>query len=157
MTELTYRYTLRRAWSMTGGIVCWVMLNPSTADESTDDPTIRRVMRFSKDLGFSQLEVVNLYALRATDPKVLGSVPRHEAIGPRNDAAIHIAVGLADAVVFAWGASNPHPQRATDVIRIVQYHATRAWCLGTTKAGHPRHPLYVPAAQGFLPWATVNP
>lgn len=143
-----YRYELVRRWSV-DPMVCWVMLNPSTADADLDDPTIRRCMGFASTWGCGGIRVVNLFALRATDPK---EIKRHHApIGDRNGTAIMRAIQAPDTsfVVAAWGASNPYP--GVSSIGHVRTHAQRSeralLCLGTTKGGAPRHPLYVKGDQ----------
>ncbi|GAS94388.1 uncharacterized protein RMCC_1354 [Mycolicibacterium canariasense] len=137
----TYRYRLTRIWDKSKPILAWVMLNPSTADASTDDPTIRRCIAFAKAWGFGGITVINLYALRATDPKQLWQHP--DPIGPENDAEIaKVAADHRMLIVIAWG-SNATPGRAADVMRILANSHVVA--LGWTKSGQPRHPLYVRA------------
>lgn len=138
-----YRYWLTREWGNAPGI-CWVMLNPSTADADVDDPTIRRCISFSKREGFGWLVVVNLYAYRATDPAVLRTVA--DPIGPDNNGHIETAIEGTVTTVAAWGAHEPPPWS-----QIRQGYPMD--CLGTTKAGHPRHPLYV---KGDTPFVTFR-
>lgn len=133
-----YRYSLTRRWS-DGPRVVWVMLNPSTADAHTDDPTLRRCLAISMRHGFGSLEVVNLFALRSTDPAAL----RHasDSVGPRADVAITRVVRQADAVVVAWGVPPRGLEaRATEVLRRLPVGVL---ALGLTAGAHPRHPLYV--------------
>ncbi len=137
-----YRYVLRRGCKAGDRSVLWVMLNPSTADDTLDDPTIRRVRgftsRFTERLGVYGFTVVNLFALRATDPRLLtGSFGD---IGPDNDRVITEESERAALIVCAWGA-NPTFGRAGQVRKLLG--AAPLWCLGTTKAGAPRHPLYI--------------
>lgn len=151
----SYRYLLGRRWDL-GPTLGWVMLNPSTADGETDDPTIRRVVAFSKSFGASACLVGNLYALRATDPREL----RHheDPVGPENGAWLDQLFDESDlGVVAAWG--NPvYP--SAELVRL------RVWttmlgrdlvCLGMTITEHPRHPLYVPASQRFEHFAGDPP
>lgn len=152
----SYRYRLTREWAFGAGCVCWVMLNPSTADEHADDPTIRRVVRFSQDHGFQRLIVVNLFAARTTRPIHLTEMI--DPVGPDNRDALDLALSASHAVVFAWGSwygANAH--------RVVtppkpMMHALRAGhaplCLGTTADGSPRHPLYVRADQPLIEFAS---
>jgi hypothetical protein len=139
----SYRYRLSREWdTFTGaGTVLWVMLNPSTADASLDDPTIRRCLGFSKAWGFAGLLVGNLFALRSKDPKDIGKHP--DPIGPKNDRHLREMAEscYVSMVVVAWGA-NVDPYRAAAVCDILRPHAS-IYCLGRTKDGSPRHPLYV--------------
>ncbi len=138
-----YRYTLRRRWaSPEEPSVCWIMLNPSTADAVVDDPTIRRCIGFSEGWGFGSLTVVNLFGLRATDPKALLTAPH--PVGPENDEAITTAVRGAWVTVAAWGVHGTLRERGYAVTNLVTERLGRdLMCLGTTKDGHPRHPLYV--------------
>ena len=136
--DRSYRYDLGRRWGE-GPTLTWVMLNPSMADERQDDPTIRRCISFSLAWGFGALRVVNLFALRTPDPRAL--LEASDALGPRGERALRAALRDADAVVAAWG--NVHPplaERASEVRRVLP---TEAWCLGVTRRGEPRHPLYV--------------
>lgn len=141
-----YRYELGRRWGK-GPAICWLMLNPSTADATTDDPTIRRCMGFTKLWGAGAITVVNLFAYRTPAPMDLPRVA--DPVGPGNDDAIHDAVVRARVVVAAWGASASHyplvAKRAAVVIADVQEARRYAFqCLGTTKYGWPQHPLYIP-------------
>lgn len=136
----TYRYTLTRGEP--GARLCFVMLNPSTADASEDDPTIRRCLGFMKSWGFTELLVLNLYAYRATDPKELFSVTdRH---GPDNQTYLEALLPCADLVVCAWGSNALIPDQryflktASD-LKIPLYY------LKMTNRGRPSHPLYLKA------------
>lgn len=134
----TYRYSLSRRWSQKGKILTWCMLNPSTADSSVDDPTIRKCVGFSKRLGYSGIKVVNLFALRATNPKEL---KRHEdPVGPWN---IDVLNNLKGDVVVAWGGSLPKISETQRVKATVFFSGTcdELLCLGRTQSGEPRHPL----------------
>jgi hypothetical protein len=146
-----YRYTLTRWWNPDSPQIAWIMLNPSTANGSENDPTLRRVIDFSKRWGYGGLVVVNLFALVATDPEILATHP--DPIGPANDAALFGATGGLTAVA-AWGASVPakwrHRPRA---IRLqLAQRRTPLYHLGLTKDGHPRHPLYLPATTAPTLW-----
>lgn len=146
-----YRYQLSRMWSPAPRDV-WIMLNPSTADADVDDPTIRRCMRFSRDWGAGGIVVVNLFALRATDPNELRRHP--DPIGPDNDAAIARAVTIARArggnVIVAWGSHVMAVHRGRHVRDLV---GDPLLCLGTTRGDHPRHPLYVRASTVPVAWS----
>jgi hypothetical protein len=141
-----YRYSLTRELSLftpgAEGTVLFVMLNPSTADASIDDPTIRRCIGFARTWGFARLTVGNLYALRATDPRELASDA--DPIGPENDRWLAELAASARQVVYAWGANPMAALRAADARRIIECIAAPPVCLGRTKHGDPRHPLYVP-------------
>ena len=146
-----YRYALWRSIAplrgeTLAGTVLWICLNPSTADATENDATVRKVIGFSRRWGFAHARIVNLFALRSRDPKALKTHP--EPIGPRNDDRIINEVYGASAIVLAWGGTadqGPGQERAADVRRDVKYLASRRecpiWHLGLTKAGQPRHPL----------------
>lgn len=127
------------------------MLNPSTADEEVDDPTIRRCIGFSRRDGLSGLRVVNLFALRSTDPA--GLADAWDPVGPENDAWIRDVAARSHRIVVAWGA---HPLARTRIGAVVPIlrgaEGRRLWCLGTTASGAPRHPLYVRGDTTMLPW-----
>ena len=143
-----YRYLLTRRWG-DGPAATFVMLNPSTADAATDDPTIRRCIGFAKSWDCGSLNVVNLFAFRATDPREL--LAATDPVGPRNDAFLH---GYLPGAVAAWGAHKMAAARARGVVRAFS-RSSPLWCLGVTKDGHPRHPLYVRADAPLTPWRTT--
>jgi hypothetical protein len=147
-----YRYQLRRTWSTARPPAVFIMLNPSTADASQDDPTIRRCIGFARAWGYGGIVVVNLFAWRATDPSQLLLAPG--AVGPDNDYYIRQALEQAGIVVAAWGSHSFATSRIPAVHQLVLESGNRMLCLGTTKEGHPRHPLYVPAA---TPATTYRP
>jgi hypothetical protein len=127
----------------------FVMLNPSTADAQLDDPTIRRCRGFSKLWDCNGLAVANLYALRSTNPTALWTHP--DPVGPDNDDYLRKFARECGDVVCAWGA-NAKPDRVARVASILADAGARLWCLGTTKDGAPRHPLYVRADQPLIEW-----
>lgn len=146
-----YRYWLTRLWDDTVAPATFIMLNPSTADASVDDPTIRRCIAFARDWGCGGLRVANLYAYRATDPKAMKRAA--DPVGPHNDyhlgALAWEAWSRGGPIVAAWGA-NAGPERAAAVRRIK--HMDRLTALGLTKSGQPRHPLYLRADLTPQPW-----
>ncbi len=134
-----YRYSLWRIWD---GPACdalaFIGLNPSTADESIDDPTIRRCMAFARRMGCGGIFMLNLFAYRSTDPKALTQVD--DPVGPDNDFAIRRYSGMHYVwTVAAWGAGGALQGRDKAVLGMVD----EVYCLGLTKGGQPRHPLYV--------------
>lgn len=135
-----YRWWLRRSWNTGQGVVCFIMLNPSTADAEIDDPTIRRCMGFARRWGFQVLDVRNLFPFRATDPKELLTVTDPSG-GHRGTIELQTAV-TADKIVAAWGSWVPFGHE--HLVRILMPDS-QLWCLGKTKSGAPRHPLYVRA------------
>jgi len=138
----TYRYRLTRSWDPGRPSVNFLMLNPSTADARALDPTIRRCVGFARSWGFGAVEITNLFALRATDTKVL--MAHREPVGPGNDRAILDAARRADRVVVAWGNHGAHDGRAEEVADLLDRRGVRPVALRHTVAGHPHHPLYVP-------------
>lgn len=148
-----YRYTLGRQWVGGDGTAVFVMLNPSTADAATDDPTIRRCIGFAKTLGCGGLHVVNLYAYRATRPADLWLAT--DPVGPENDkvlrAAFLTAYGEGSPVIAAWGV-NAKPSRARAVGLLATSAGVGLSALGVTKAGAPRHPLYLRSDALLTPW-----
>ena len=136
-----YRYSLTRSWNPEKERVCFVMLNPSTADASNDDPTILRCIAFAKAWGYGSIEVVNLFAYRATDPRELKNVGATVSVGPLNDKYLKLACDRSELTVAAWGVHGALWNRG----QTVRLTLSEAQCLGVTKEGHPRHPLYVRA------------
>lgn len=132
-----YRYTLTRGDAPR---LCFVMLNPSTADASMDDPTIRRCLGFAKREGCAGIEVLNLYALRSTNPKLLWS--HFDPVGPDNDRQLFWASIRYMKIVAAWGA-NAKPERVGQVRGILEGNGISLFHLGLTKGGMPKHPLYL--------------
>lgn len=137
-----YRYALHRDARLGGeGDVLFVMLNPSTADATKNDPTTRRCIGFAQRWGFARLVIANLYAYRATVPVQLRQV--EDPVGPDNDEWIERLAQNAAEVIVAWGAfADASEDRIADVVRLIE--RTRVpRCLGVTQSGRPRHPLYV--------------
>ena len=146
----TYRYRLERLWDAELPKVAFIMLNPSTADASNDDPTIRRCIGFAKAWGFGGLIVGNLFALRSTDPKALYS--HSDPIGPDNDANLRAIALCSEQVICAWGAHGAYRDRGKHVGVLLDRFNLAA--LTITGKGEPGHPLYVPAAtepRGYFP------
>ena len=162
-----YRYLLWREWRGTHAPRNWrwlgtkdgngvelgspkaclfIMLNPSTADANADDPTIRRCVSFAKSLNFERLEVVNLFAYRATNPKdLLALDAAADPVGPRNQDVIEQAAADAGVIICAWGAHGGHIEQDQTVLgwldRAIRQPPRHA--LGFTASGQPRHPLYL--------------
>lgn len=150
-----YRYSLIRSWEPGRPRLCVCMLNPSTADEHANDPTVRRSVGFALDLGFGSIEVVNCFALRATDPRALAADPFPVAPGGSraNDRAIERAVARADTAVAAWGnhaALNGRDRRVRALL------PGGAMAFGVTASGQPRHPLYLSAGTPLRPLSSPS-
>jgi len=137
-----YRYDLTRTWEQSGPKALFVMLNPSTATELANDPTIARVEQRARSLGFGAYRVCNLFAWRATEPKQL--LRAAEPVGPDNDDVLVEACRWADQIICAWGNHGAFDDRGAEVERLLRRTADRLFHLGLTLGGHPKHPLYLP-------------
>ena len=148
-----YRYSLTRRWSHNEtAFATFVMLNPSTADADFDDRTIRRCIGFAKAWGLGGLHVVNLYALRSTDPRALWESA--DPVGPENDKWIELhatsATNSGTPLIAAWGA-NAKSERVRSVVALPGMQSLSS--LSVTKAGTPGHPLYLKGDSLPKPWA----
>ncbi len=137
---MAYRYCLTRTWGV-GPKAVFVMLNPSTATEVQNDPTVERCERRARVLGFGAFRVTNIFAYRATDPKVMRRAA--DPVGPDNDAAILESAGWADRVICAWGSHGAHLGRGAAVKAMLWATGVPLWHLGLTQGGAPKHPLYI--------------
>lgn len=147
-----YRYWLHRdidPWAINPTRIVWLMLNPSTADCTVNDPTIKQCLAFSAKWRYQCLDVVNVFAWRATDPREL----RHtvDPVGPDNDREIAGAVADATLVMCAWGAHKIPATRLETLRGILA--GKMLGCLGTTKTGMPWHPLYRPHHLVPIAWS----
>jgi hypothetical protein len=147
--DRAYRYLLTRRWG-DGPAMCWIMLNPSTADASEDDPTIRRCIGFARREGCEAIQVVNLFALRASDPRELLASP--DPVGPGGDGFL-LARPLSACTVAAWGAQGSLRGRSAKVTAMLA--GARLLCLGVTASGEPRHPLYVRGDAPLVPFSAI--
>jgi len=165
--DRVYRYSLERRWAR-GATVSFIGLNPSTADEQADDATIRRCVRFARDWGYAHLVMLNLFALRATQPNVLWEGPRHP-VGPENDETILRYVRASEVTVLCWGATEapvkretfgrplfPVYQRACEVATLLRAEGCAVHCLGTTQHRHPRHPVRLRADTQLVEFPLVR-
>lgn len=142
-----YRYRLSRTWDTSKPTVAFVMLNPSTANATENDPTIRRCLGYAKDWGYGKLVVANLFALRSSDPATLRDHP--DPVAPENDDHLQAVCDEAEKVIVAWGANGSLRGRASEVAAMLD---ADLYALDTTKAGHPVHPLYQPADADLQLW-----
>jgi hypothetical protein len=154
-----YRYLLAREWDTTLPMAVFIMLNPSTADDRTDDPTIRRLAGptgFARMWGCGSVMVANLYAWRATDPTDLWKA--EDPVGPENDGHLYAAAKLAadtgGPLVAAWGA-QARQDRIDAVLALPGMD--RLTALDVTKSGQPRHPLYLKGTLTPQPWTPPAP
>lgn len=134
-----YRYWLWREWEVTLPRLSFVMLNPSTADADRNDPTIRRCIQFAHSWGYGAVDVVNLFAFRATQPQILRQVKA--PIGRENNRHLQAVCDRADAIVLAWGNWGTLYERDRAVLNLLG--GQNLFCLGVTRSNQPRHPLYV--------------
>lgn len=139
--DRTYRYLLMRAWRPSKRTVMFVGLNPSTADERIDDPTVRRMIRFAREWGYGTMYLGNLFGLRAPSPQRLAGV--HDPLGPQNDEWLMWMAAHSHIIVACWGAHPMADERARVVEPLLAARG-EVFCLGTTKDGCPKHPLYLP-------------
>lgn len=143
----TYRYTLWRDFGGGGnGYAMFIGLNPSTADELNDDPTIRRCVAFAKSWGYEALCMTNLFAFRATEPADM--IAAADPVGPENDGHLIDLASNAGVVVAAWGTNGTHMGRDAAVRALVP----GLHCLKKTLSGHPGHPLYLRADLTPIPF-----
>jgi hypothetical protein len=136
-----YRYLLTRTWDPAGPRALFVMLNPSTATEVQNDPTVERCERRARALGFGAFRVTNIFAFRATDPKAMQA--ETDPVGPGNDAMIWESVTdwAPDRTICAWGSHGAHRDRGRAVEALLRRSGRRLFHLGLTQGGQPKHPL----------------
>jgi hypothetical protein len=144
-----YRYRLSREWDRALGRVTFVMLNPSVADGLVDDRTIGRCMNFADSWGLGGIDVMNLFAFRATDPQVMKRSA--DPVGPDNYRYLVEAIATAPMIVCAWGGH-------ADARRVSHFKELAAGrellCLGVNRDGSPKHPLYVRSTAHLIPWGS---
>ncbi|MFT6675016.1 MAG: hypothetical protein ACJAVM_001202 [Sulfitobacter sp.] len=145
-----YRYSLSRVWDTAAERVLFVMLNPSTATEMQNDPTVERCERRARTLGFGGFRVTNIFAWRATDPRDMRAAK--DPIGPKNDEILNQGAAWADRIIAAWGVHGAHLGRGPAVAEMLMAGDKPLFHLGLSKAGHPKHPLYLPYVQQPVAW-----
>lgn len=147
----TYRYRLWRTWDASKPSLVMVMLNPSVADETQNDPTVERCQRRAMAMGFGGLQVTNIFSLVSTDPA--GLYTCNDPVGPDNNAAILDAVKDAGMTLCAWGTHGQHQARAKEVVELLRGAGVTPHCLGQNADGSPKHPLYVPYSSTPVPYS----
>lgn len=145
-----YRYLLTRTWDAEGKKALFVMLNPSTATEVQNDPTVERCERRARTLGFGAFRVTNIFAWRDTDPRAMRAAS--DPVGPANDDAISDSCAWADQIIAAWGTHGAHLEQGPHIARLLRATGRPIYHLGLTKDGHPKHPLYIAYAQQPKLW-----
>lgn len=151
----TWRYDLWRVWAPGRPRAMFIGLNPSTADETEDDPTIRRCIGFARGWGYGGICMLNLFAFRATQPQDLRAAPH--PIGPGNDDRLLLRAGCSGIIIAAWGIHGVLQRRNRTVLKLFAKHDLWMHCLGVTKQGHPRHPLYLRRDTKAIPFTGDKP
>ena len=164
--DRVYRYTLARVWAppptrddfvllgpwafKSWPLAAFIGLNPSTADETNDDPTVRRCMRFARSWGYGGLIMLNLFAYRATLPGDMRAAK--DPVGPMNDTYLIGNAKRASLVVAAWGVHGNYQNRQQNILKIFREAGITLHCLRITKEGFPGHPLYLPGHLRPVPY-----
>lgn len=146
----TFRYLLTREWDSAAPRLLFVMLNPSTASELRNDPTVARCEGRAWVMRQGAFRVANLFAFRATDPRALRAAA--DPVGPDNDRMLAASALWADAVICAWGNHGALKGRAAEAEALLRASGKPLWHLGLTGTGQPRHPLYVRSDCAPAPW-----
>lgn len=140
--DRVYRYALWRIWDEEKAHIMFIGLNPSTADEQNDDPTIRRCIGFARGWGYGGIYMLNLFAYRATNPKEMKEAA--DPVGPENDHFLEMYAESTGKIVAVWGSPGAYKGRGYDVNQMLAALEINVWCFGMTKNDEPRHPLYLP-------------
>ena len=139
----TYRYWLTREWDESNPLLVWLMLNPSTADASQDDATMRKCMSYARKWGYGGITVINVYALRSRDPKNLWKVS--DPVGPHNNRWISLWMGYArrrgSKIICGW-SKHPKPERIDEILEIAENERVDLEVVEMGQHG-PKHPLYL--------------
>ena len=152
-----YRYTLHRIWSEKKPFVMFVGLNPSTADERKNDPTVTRCIRFAGDWGYGGMVMMNIFAYRSTDPRMLYKL--ENPVGEDNDRYIIEIAGEAGLIVTSWGNHGAHKGRGDEVLSMLMAmggSSGKVRHLGLTGEGQPKHPLYLKADERPREWTETE-
>lgn len=149
-----YRYSLSRVWDANARRVMFVMLNPSTADELQNDPTVERCEQRARRLGYGAFRVTNIFAFRATDPRNMRT--QADPQGPDNVQTLDAGAAWADDIIAAWGTHGEHRNQGPVAAMMLARTGVPLYHLGLTKHGHPRHPLYLPYSQQPEIWADIS-
>lgn len=137
-----YRYTLSRAWGDNSRPLVVIGLNPSKADESKDDNTIKKLVTIARGLNFDTLIMLNLFAFRATDPREMKNAL--DPVGPDNDEILKSFISGASTVVAAWGNHGSFRKRDAFVVTLAKTVGKKLYCFDITSQGQPKHPLFLP-------------
>ena len=139
----TWRYRLAQIWDESKDPLYWLMLNPSTADETQNDPTVERCERRARMWNYGGSVVLNIFAYRATAPKDMRAAP--DPVGPENDKLIKELAAMSNrvTVIGGWGEHGKHMERGEAIRTIFKEHDGRLQALKINASGHPAHPLYI--------------
>ena len=148
---MKYRYILSRVWNPNKKLIMFLMLNPSTADEMKNDPTVERCERRAKAMGYGGIVVCNIFAYRATSPKDMKA--QDDPVGVENDQSILSSLREVDKVVCAWGGHGSHMKRADKVKELLKESGAEVLYLRMTQSGNPSHPLYIPYSEEPKLWS----
>lgn len=152
-TDRIYRYDLVRQWQANPDWVAFIGLNPSTADKSKDDATIRRCIGFARGWGFGGIHMINLFGFRSTDP--MGLINIDDPIGPDNNEHIVAICRKVQQVIACWGIHGRMRGRGAEVLTMLRAFSftSKVWNLGKTKDGYPKHPVRLAKkTQRILQW-----
>lgn len=150
-----WRYLLWRVWD-TSRVYCnFIMLNPSTADEEHDDPTITRCVDYARKWDYGGLVVSNIFAYRSSDPYDI--MLQDNPVGNGNDGVIVEAASSAGLVVCAWGNSGAMRKRSVEIVELMKAAGIRLYCLSRNKSGEPSHPLYQKTQTTPIPLEPIVP
>ena len=150
-----FRYVLWRSWgndlfSAGSKMILFIGLNPSTADATQDDPTLRRCIGFARTFEYNALYMVNLFAFRATDPRAMFISP--DPVGPRNNAWLQRLALASDVIVACWGSFGGAEARIREVMAMLP--DDKLFCLAVNGDGSPAHPLYLPKTSQLIKYPT---
>jgi len=142
--DMVYRYRLWRRWDETAMPLMFLLLNPSTANEFEDDPTVARCIKRARRMGFGGVEVCNLYARRSTDPDLLYNLDPRLSIGPDNESEIFAASQICSSIICGWGTHGKKVNKSwPDQVREIIKSNRAVSALGFNEDGSPKHPLYL--------------
>jgi hypothetical protein len=141
----TYRYSLWRVWDDSKPYAMFIGLNPSTADEVENDPTLNRCIDYAKTWGYGGIYLANLFAFRTKDPEIMKAAP--DPVGPENNTSLINLAQKAGIVVAAWGNDGAFLGRSKEVRAMVPNLS----CLKMNNTGEPAHPLYQPKSAVPIP------
>ncbi len=141
-----YRYTLTRTWDSSKGKIVFIGLNPSTADEMKNDPTVTRMINFAKSWGYGTISVCNIFAYRATFPEDLKK--QQDPVGPETDKWLKSEINSADKVVAAWGNHGKFNNRSSEIRKIISNN--EIYSFGNTNLLEPKHVLYLKSSSQII-------